>query len=238
MWCKWHLVKEMKCKYCTKQTLIKKGKRGIKQRYQCKSCRKYQLDIYTYKLYEIIYDQEIKRLNAEGVGIRSMVRISGYSKKTLIRRILHLASKVKLPFYSETNQIYEVDELWTFVGRNNPSSFSWVTYAMNRKTHQVINISFGSRSKENLKRVVDLVKMFNPKKIITDRLLAYPNLVKPFPHDTHRYANNHIERGNLTLRTHLKRLSRRTICFSRSQKMLEACILLYLDHHNWKLKMS
>ncbi|MEQ8908153.1 MAG: IS1 family transposase [Vicingaceae bacterium] len=228
----------MKCKKCTKLTLIKKGKRGIKQRYQCKSCGKYQLDYYTYKLYNVRDDNLIKAFNAEGVGIRSMTRILGYSRNTLIRRILYLASEVKRPYYSENNQVYEIDELWTFVGRNDPSNFSWVTYAINRRTHQVLNISFGSRSKENLRKVVDSVKAFNPKKIITDRLLAYPNLVKPIAHDTTRYSNNHIERGNLTLRTHLKRLSRRTICFSRSQKMLEACILLYLDQHNWRLKMS
>ena len=194
--------------------------------------------LYLLQLYKVEDDSLIKAYNAEGIGIRSMTRIMGYSRNTLIRRILYLASKVKRPFYRETNQIYEIDKLWTFVGRNDPSSFSWITYAMNRMTHQVMNISFGSRNKQNLKKVVDSVKMFNPKRIITDKLLAYPNLVKPFPHDTHKYANNHIERGNLTLRTHLKRLSRRTICFSRSQKMLEACILLYLDHHNWRLKMS
>lgn len=228
----------MKCKYCSKQTLVRKGKRGIKQRYQCKSCKKYQQDIYLYKLYDSSFDKEIRKLNAEGVGIRSMTRILGFSKRTLIRRILYLASQVKTPLFHEFNQVYEVDELWTFVGKNEPSHYSWITYAMNRKTHQIMNVSFGSRSKENLRKVIDSIKILSPKKIITDKLQAYPKLVYPVTHSTLRYSNNHIERGNLTLRTHLKRLFRRTICFSRSQKMLEACVLLYFEHKNWRLKMS
>ncbi|MDL2326931.1 IS1 family transposase [Bacteroidales bacterium OttesenSCG-928-A14] len=32
---------------------------------------------------------------------------------------------------------------------------------------------------------------------------------------------------NLTLRTHLKRLSRKTICFTRSVEMLSSCLKLY-----------
>lgn len=228
----------MKCNHCSNKTLIRKGKRGIKQRYQCKSCNKYQQDIYSYKMYDIRDDIRIKVYNSEGVGVRSMSRILGYSAPTIIRRILFLASKVTKPIYSENNQIYEVDEMWTFVGRKDPLHYSWITYAMNRRTRCIIDIAFGSRNKKNLKQVIDSVKAHNPQKIVTDKLITYPNLVKPINHDTTRYSNNRIERGNLTLRTHIKRLFRKTICFSKSQKMLEACVLLYFDFHYWKLKMD
>lgn len=227
----------MKCKNCSSLKLVKRGTIGIKQRYQCKSCGKYQQDIYSYKLYNSSDDKNIKQLNAEGVGISSISRILGYSKQTILRRFLTISNKVKIPFLIENNQVYEVDEMWTFVGQKRPSNYSWITYAINRKTHQVMNVVFGSRTKENLGKVICLLKSKNPKKIITDKLNTYPNLVRPYPHDTSRYANNHIERGNLTLRTHIKRLFRRTICFSKSQKMLEASVLLYFDFHNWRLKM-
>lgn len=160
----------MKCNNCAKKTLIRKGMRGIKQRYQCKNCGKYQQDIYTYQSYDSKDDYNIKLLNAEGIGIRSMSRILGYSKRTIIRRILYLASKVVKPVYLENNQVYEVDEMWTFVGMKHPSYFSWITYAMNRKTNEIIDVSFGARSKKNLKQVIDSVKAQNPKKIITDKL--------------------------------------------------------------------
>lgn len=226
-----------KCRYCSSNSLISKGKRGIKQRYQCKNCNKYQQDIYSYKLYDLSDDKNIKQLNAEGVGISSISRILKYSKQTILRRFLALTQKVKKTVYMENNQVYELDEMWTYVGRNKPSNYCWITYAINRRTHQIMNVVFGSRTKKNLGKVVSSLKAQSPKKIITDKLNTYPNLIKPYPHDTTRHSNNHIERGNLTLRTHIKRLSRKTICFSKSQTMLEASVLLYFQYHSWKLKM-
>ncbi len=228
----------MKCNHCSSKHLIRKGKIGIKQRYQCKCCGKYQQDVYSYEMYKSQDDIRIKKYNAEGLGIRSISRILGYSRGTIIRRILFLASKVTKPIYGETNQVYEVDEMWTYVGRKHPSNYSWITYAINRRTNCIIDVAFGGRTKLNLNKVISAVKALNPTRIVTDKLIIYPNLVKPVNHDTNRYSNNHIERGNLTLRTHLKRLSRKTICFSKSQKMLEACVLLYFDFHYWKLKMD
>jgi insertion element IS1 protein InsB len=225
------------CNYCLSIKLIKKGKRGIIQRYLCKECCKFQQDIYHYKLYNSVDDRRIKLYNAEGVGIRSMSRILGYSPNTIIRRILYLASKITKPIYCEHNQVYEVDEMWTFIGKKQPSHYCWITYAINRKTNAVMDVSFGSRSSKVLKKVINTLKMHQPKKIITDGLVTYAKLIKPFKHDTTKYSNNHIERSNLTLRTHLKRLSRKTICFSKSQKVLEACVLLYFDFKDWKLNM-
>jgi transposase-like protein len=42
-----------------------------------------------------------------------------------------------------------------------------------------------------------------------------------------KYCTNKIERHNLTLRTHLKRLVRKTLCFTKSDEMLENCVRLY-----------
>lgn len=228
----------MKCNYCCSTDTICKGTYGIKQRFLCKSCGKYQQDLYLYKLYNEKDDIKLKVYNAEGVGISSMSRILGYSKGTVIRRLLYLKSLIIRPIYHEVNQIYEVDEMWTFVRTKKPEGFRWITYAINRKTNQVMDVSIGSRNKDNLGKVINTLKSYNPAKIVTDKLNTYPNLIAPCNHDTTRYSNNRIERSNLTLRTNIKRLSRKTICFSKSDKMLEVCVLLYLDYHYWKLKMS
>uniref|UniRef100_UPI0038B39A68 IS1 family transposase n=1 Tax=Flavobacterium soli TaxID=344881 RepID=UPI0038B39A68 len=41
------------------------------------------------------------------------------------------------------------------------------------------------------------------------------------------FGTNHIERNNLTLRTHLKRLNRRAICFSKSLIVLVFVLKIY-----------
>ncbi len=226
----------MKCSNCLSNNVVRKGKRGLRQRLKCVDCGKYCQNKYIYKLFEKKDDFQIKALNAEGVGIRSMSRVLGYSSQTIIRRILYLKSTITKPQNCETNQVYEVDELWTYIARKETSCYCWITYGINRRTGDIIDVSIGSRTKENLGKVISTLKSLSPKKIITDKLNTYPNLVKPTTHDTRRYANNRIERANLTLRTHLKRLSRKTICYSKSIKMLEACVLLYLDFKYWNLK--
>jgi IS1 family transposase len=228
----------MKCNYCNSEKIVKKGKRGVKTRYLCNSCNKSFQDKYTYTLYNSKDDWWIKSLNANSVGIRSIARILRYSTGTILRRILYLSSKVTKPIYYERNQVYEVDELWTFVGTNKPSNYAWVSYAINRYTGNVIDIVVGPRTKVNLEKVIYTLKSLSPKKIITDKNPSYPNLIVPYDHDTKRYANNKIERNNLNFRTHLKRLSRKTICYSKSLKMLQACVLLYLDFNYWNLKIS
>lgn len=229
---------KMKCKHCSHTILVKRGRLGCKQRFQCCLCKKYQQDIYTYKRYNEKDDKIIKMLNAEGVGIRSMSRILGYSNGTITRRILKMAEGVTKPIYHQDNQIYEVDEMWTYIGSNIPSNYCWITYAINRSTGEIIDVAIGSRSKRNLEIVINKLKSLSPKKIVTDKLNTYPNLVSPVAHDTSQYANNRIERMNLTIRTNLKRLSRKTICFSRSRKVLEACVLLFFDYHYWNLRMG
>lgn len=151
---------------------------------------------------------------------------------------MYLASKITRPILVENNQTYEVDEMWTYIGNKDPSNYSWIIYAINRRTRVIVDVAFGSRNKKNITQVIDSVKSQKPKKIITDRLPIYKKIVNPVLHDTTRYSNNRIERGNLTLRTHIKRLFRKTICYSKSQKMLEACVLLYFDFYYWRLKME
>lgn len=41
-----------------------------------------------------------------------------------------------------------------------------------------------------------------------------------------------IERHNLNFRTHLKRLHRKTICFSKTERMHDAVIKLYVNYIN------
>nr|WP_255505091.1 IS1 family transposase [Algoriphagus sp. Y33] len=69
--------------------------------------------------------------------------------------------------------------------------------------------------------------MAQTKAISTGRLKNYKYLIPKKIHLTNVNGINHIERMNLNLRTHLKRLNRRTICFSRSVAMLAACLKIY-----------
>jgi len=46
-------------------------------------------------------------------------------------------------------------------------------------------------------------------------------------------TSQRIERNNLTLRTRLKRLARKTICFSRSVELHEKVIGAFIEKHHF-----
>ena len=124
--------------------------------------------------------------------------------------------------------------MWSFI-KNKDSGEVWITYAINRKTKQVIGLTVGSKTKNDIRPIIEKLKLKSPKRIVTDGFPAYPKLVKPVHHDKRKYQNNRIERANLTLRQHIKRLSRRTLSFSKSKEMLEATLMLYLFWNAWRI---
>lgn len=140
--------------------------------------------------------------------------------------VLRAASKIKKPDNAAHKQAYEVDEMYTFIGNKNTGCY--IIYAINRRTRQVYDLRIGSRSKENMGDLISKLLITAPVRIYTDGLRVYKSLIPQSIHRTFQYMTNRIERMNLTLRTHLKRLVRKGICFSRSIIMLNACLKLYM----------
>jgi len=139
-----------------------------------------------------------------------------------------IANVLIKPREVETNQDYEIDEMVTYIGKKSPANYSYIIYAINKSTGKIIDFFIGRRTKENLKKVVDKVMQLAPNKIFTDGLNIYPTLISPNIHFTRKHCINRIERFNLTLRTHIKRLNRKTICYSKCIEMLRVCVKLYM----------
>lgn len=145
-------------------------------------------------------EETIVKLNNIGVGISGISSFTGISKANVINKIKKIASEVKRSELMEVQQEYEVDEMHTFVG--NKKNGSYITYAINKETKQVIDLVVGSRTREMIGKVIESLKVLNPKRIFTDKLNIYPGLIDKSIHTASAYKINHIERFNLTLRTH------------------------------------
>ncbi len=157
-------------------------------------------------------------------GIGYLLTISVSSVVRYIRRISAVIAK---PTHAECQQVYEVDEMQTYIGSKQEVNRVYIMYCINRATREVISFIVGRRTKENLNKLVNAVLELSPKRICTDGLNIYRSIISPPLHSVSKYGTNRIERKNLSLRTDLKRLSRRTICFSRSLPMLVACLRIY-----------
>jgi insertion element IS1 protein InsB len=141
----------MNCNYC-EGICKKKGVYKNVQKYRCSGCNRYQRGSYRNRRYTKAADDQITLLNREGVGISSISRLLSIPKASVQRRMARSAGEVRTPVYQETNEVYEVDELYTYIGRkSNPC---YIVYAINRKTNQVIDFVCGARTKENIEKVI------------------------------------------------------------------------------------
>ena len=213
---------EFCCKYCGKKCVKNGFQSNGKQRYKCKHCKRNQQNFYTYNACHPSINQQIVTLTKENVGIRGTARILQISATTLLKKLLLISDKIPEPTIS-SNGIYEVDEMRCVVFRK--SNQIWLIYALERASRQVVSFAVGARTNQNLNSV--LSKLSFAKKIYTDKLQQYKTLIPKTKHRTSQYGINHIERKNLTIRTHIKRLTRRTICFSKSICILVSVIKIY-----------
>ena len=213
-----------RCFYCGGKTIKHGFTKGNKQRYKCRLCHKTRVCSYQYQAYQKYINPCIISLTKEGLGIRSTSRILKISPTTLLKRIICIAEAIPLPPLKFAKS-YEVDELRFFIGRK--SQPRWLAYAIERETKQTACFYIGKRDNNTLNAVIKTLKNAVPAAIFTDKLKNYKTLIPKHLHKTSRYQTNHIERKNLTLRTHLKRFQRKGISFSRSTKVTTPVLRIY-----------
>ena len=80
-----------------------------------------------------------------------------------------------------------------------------------------------------------LLVPFGIHRFYTDGWGAYHRHLAPGQHDVGKRRTQQLERKHLTLRTRIKRLVRKTICFSRSVPMHDIVIGLFINHFEFGL---
>jgi insertion element IS1 protein InsB len=127
----------------------------------------------------------------------------------------------------------EWDELWSFVG--DKSNQRWLWYVLERRSGLILAYHLGRRSDESLQALVDKVAHLPIGICHTDDWGGYSRcLPAEYVHLMGKDKTWKIERRNLNLRTHLKRLSRKTICFSKNEQIHDNVIGMYIERHYFK----
>ena len=214
------------CRFCFKEC-IRKGWQSGRQKLFCKTCNKYQQLTYSDRKINPSHEKMVVLLNNEGCSVSSMGRITGFSKTSICNVVDRLGLSTRIEFPKEQGCEYEVDELRTFVG--NKKNECWIIYALNKLTKKIAALTVGGRTKENIRKVTDVLLRLNPERIFTDKLLTYDYVIPENLHENKKRSTNHIERKNLHLRQQLRRLQRKTICYSKSERMLKNSLMLFLS---------
>ncbi len=127
----------------------------------------------------------------------------------------------------------ELDEMWSYVGKKaNPR---WLWHAIDRRTGQVLAYVFGARKDEVFLQLKALLEPFGIKRYCTDGWGAYERHLPVKLHQVGKRKTQRIERKHLRLRTRIKRLVRKTICFSKSEVMHDLVIGLFMNRYEFGL---
>ena len=138
---------------------------------------------------------------------------------------------VKVEQFHEVEQAAEMDEMWSYVGCK--ADQRWLWHAIDRATGIVLAYTLGRRQDEIFLRLKNLLEPFGITRFYTDDWGAYERHLDAEKHVVGKKNTQQIERKHLTLRTRIKRLARKTICFSKSTRMHDIVIGLFVNRYEF-----
>jgi insertion element IS1 protein InsB len=125
----------------------------------------------------------------------------------------------------------ELDEMWSFVGKKaNPR---WLWHAIDHHSGQVLAYVFGRRKDTVFLQLKELLEPFGITRFYTDGWGAYERHVDAEQHMVGKEHMQKIESKHINLRTRIKRLVRRTICFSKTEQMHDLVIGLFINRYEF-----
>jgi len=118
--------------------------------------------------------------------------------------------------------------MWSFVGAK--ARERWLWHALDHQTGRVLAYVLGTRKDAVFLKLRALLTPFGITRYYTDKAGVYTRHLLPAQHTVGKLSMQKIERKHLTLRTRLKRLARKTLCYSRSCDMHDIVIGLYMNY--------
>jgi insertion element IS1 protein InsB len=255
------IIQVLHCPHCHGTDRVRPGKtRQGKQRYRCREqrCagRTFLLE-YAYAGQSPAVKQQIIEMAMNASRIRDTARVLHVSPTTVIKELkkkepaLHavnqrvLATVSPEPIAVEIWRVdelevhrelaSELDEMWSYVAKKtNPR---WLWHAINHRTGKVLAYVFGRRKDIVFLQLKALLEPFGITHYYTDGWGAYERHVEAEQHTVGKENTQKIESKHITLRTRIKRLVRRTICFSKTERMHDLVIGLFINRYEFGLQI-
>ena len=239
---------EVACPFCASTNVVKRGKTSNgKQRYECRNeACDHSTFILDYSYLGCLPDikERILDMAVNANGIRDTAPVLNIAIATVLSTLRLLENNLESinirvlenpDCYSLKVLIVkvELDEMWSFVG--NKKNQRWLWHAIDHKTGKILAYVFGRRKDEVFKKLRKLLMPFGIKKFYTDDWGSYERHLPSDKHIIGKKNTQKIERKHLTLRTRIKRLARKTICFSKSSQMHDIVIGLFINRYEFGL---
>ncbi len=120
--------------------------------------------------------------------------------------------------------------MWSFVRCKHTQRWLW--WAEDAATGHVVAFVFGRRTHTAFRRLLAVLEAagWAVAQWFTDAWGAYEACLPAEQRQTGKAPMQRLERKHLTLRTRLKRLTRKTICFSKKQFFHDGLSTLFIFH--------
>jgi insertion element IS1 protein InsB len=125
----------------------------------------------------------------------------------------------------------EIDEMWSFVEKK--SQQRWLWHAIDHQTGVVLAYVLGTHQDEVFLQLKTLLAPLGIHHFYTDGADVYTRHLNPAQYTVGKTQTQKIERKHLTFRTRLKRLVRKTICFSKSIRLHDIVIGLFVNRYEF-----
>jgi len=180
-----------------------------------------------------------------GSGIRDTARVLRVSPNTVIdelkkkesclepvnRKLLEALDPDGVVVDIQRVEDAELDEMWSYV--RHKGNQRWLWHAIGHATGKVLAYAFGDRKDAVFLELKELLEPFGITRFYTDGQGAYERHLPSEQHVAGKRNTQKIERKHLTLRTRIKRLARKTICFSKLEKMHDIVIGLFVNRYEF-----
>ena len=163
-------------------------------------------------------------------GVRDIARVLCISPNSVLDVLRQAAAQVPEPRVPWRIKELEMDEQWSFV--HDKKQQYWLWYGLNRRTGRIAAFVLGRRTDQSCRQLCDKLNHCQVKNFYTDDWQSYAKSLDPKRHHIGKQGTQNIERKNLNFRTHIKRLQRKTICFSKSFEMHYNVLKLYIHALN------
>ena len=129
----------------------------------------------------------------------------------------------------------ELDEMGSVVGgKKRPR---WLWGALDHQTGRILAYVFGRREDQAFVKLKALLEQFGIRRFYTDGWGTYRRYLDPHRQVVGKRRTQQLERKHLTLRTRIKRLVRKTICFSRAVQLHDIVIGLFINRFEFGVQI-
>ncbi len=165
-----------------------------------------------------------------GSGVRDCAAVTGMSKSTVLAFIKAVASTVVVKPEKRCYSRVQIDEQWSYVGRKEKKV--WMIYAYAVEEDEILAFTMGKRSAEAVRNLFVKLKALDIDAFLTDDWEAFSTVLPRAKHWIGKQYTKAIEGINTFFRTRVRRLMRRTVCFSKKLIYHYAMLKIIIYHRN------